>query len=89
MVKGAAEGYERSLELVGTGYRAEVKGKILPPPLMHALKQTASGNLTSLQDARSLCPNPWHSVEDEQAVPQTSEPAWSPEDKNATSKSRA
>jgi large subunit ribosomal protein L6 len=29
MVKGAAEGYERSLELVGTGYRAEVKGKIV------------------------------------------------------------
>jgi large subunit ribosomal protein L6 len=29
MVKGAAEGYERSLELVGTGYRAEVKGKNL------------------------------------------------------------
>jgi large subunit ribosomal protein L6 len=27
MVKGAAEGYERILELVGTGYRAEVKGK--------------------------------------------------------------
>jgi large subunit ribosomal protein L6 len=27
MVKGAAEGYERSLELVGTGYRAEVKGR--------------------------------------------------------------
>jgi len=27
MIKGAAEGYERSLELVGTGYRAEVKGK--------------------------------------------------------------
>jgi large subunit ribosomal protein L6 len=29
MIKGAAEGYERSLELVGTGYRAEVKGKAL------------------------------------------------------------
>jgi large subunit ribosomal protein L6 len=27
MVKGAAEGYERSLELVGTGYRCEVKGR--------------------------------------------------------------
>jgi large subunit ribosomal protein L6 len=27
MVKGAAVGYERILELVGTGYRAEVKGK--------------------------------------------------------------
>jgi large subunit ribosomal protein L6 len=27
MVKGAAEGYERVLELVGTGYRCEVKGK--------------------------------------------------------------
>lgn len=29
MIKGAAEGYERSLELVGTGYRAEVKGKAI------------------------------------------------------------
>lgn len=29
MVKGAAEGYERTLELHGTGYRAEVKGKTL------------------------------------------------------------
>ena len=29
MVKGASDGYERILELVGTGYRCEVKGKIL------------------------------------------------------------
>ncbi len=29
MVKGAAEGYERTLELVGTGYRAEVKGRMV------------------------------------------------------------
>lgn len=29
MVKGAAEGYERTLELVGTGYRCEVKGKVI------------------------------------------------------------
>jgi large subunit ribosomal protein L6 len=28
-VKGAAEGYERILELVGTGYRAEMKGTTL------------------------------------------------------------
>jgi large subunit ribosomal protein L6 len=28
-VKGAAEGYERILELVGTGYRSEVKGRVL------------------------------------------------------------
>lgn len=28
-VKGAAEGYERALELVGTGYRCEVKGGAL------------------------------------------------------------
>jgi large subunit ribosomal protein L6 len=27
MVKGAADGYERILELVGTGYRCEVRGK--------------------------------------------------------------
>jgi large subunit ribosomal protein L6 len=29
MVKGASVGYERILELVGTGYRCEVKGKTL------------------------------------------------------------
>ena len=29
MVKGASEGYERILELVGTGYRCEVKGKVI------------------------------------------------------------
>ncbi|MBX3260239.1 MAG: 50S ribosomal protein L6 [Labilithrix sp.] len=29
MVDGAANGYTRTLKLVGTGYRAEVKGKIL------------------------------------------------------------
>lgn len=28
-VKGAAEGYERLLELVGTGYRCEVKGTVV------------------------------------------------------------
>ena len=28
-VKGASEGYEKVLELVGTGYRAEVKGKVI------------------------------------------------------------
>lgn len=29
MVQGASQGYERTLELVGTGYRCEVKGKKL------------------------------------------------------------
>ncbi len=29
MVKGTAEGFERTLELVGTGYRCEAKGKVL------------------------------------------------------------
>jgi len=28
-VKGSAEGYEKVLELVGTGYRAEIKGKFI------------------------------------------------------------
>jgi large subunit ribosomal protein L6 len=28
-LRGASEGYERILELVGTGYRAEVKGKVV------------------------------------------------------------
>lgn len=37
MLKGVAEGYERSLELVGTGYRCEVKGQtvILQVGLSH------------------------------------------------------
>jgi large subunit ribosomal protein L6 len=29
MVKGVAEGYTRTLQLVGTGYRAELKGQVL------------------------------------------------------------
>jgi large subunit ribosomal protein L6 len=29
LIKGVVDGYERSLELVGTGYRAEVKGRAL------------------------------------------------------------
>jgi large subunit ribosomal protein L6 len=29
MIKGAAEGYERILELIGTGYRCEVKGRVI------------------------------------------------------------
>ncbi|MBK7582448.1 MAG: 50S ribosomal protein L6 [Myxococcales bacterium] len=29
MVKGAADGYEQTLDLVGTGYRSELKGKTL------------------------------------------------------------
>lgn len=29
MVQGASQGYERTLELVGTGYRAELKGQTL------------------------------------------------------------
>ncbi|HVJ94173.1 MAG TPA: 50S ribosomal protein L6, partial [Labilithrix sp.] len=29
MVQGAATGYTKTLQLVGTGYRAEVKGKVL------------------------------------------------------------
>jgi len=29
MIKGTVEGYERTLEFVGTGYRAEVKGRVV------------------------------------------------------------
>ena len=29
MVKGTVDGYERTLEFVGTGYRAEVKGRVV------------------------------------------------------------
>jgi large subunit ribosomal protein L6 len=29
MIKGTVDGYERTLEFVGTGYRAEVKGRVV------------------------------------------------------------
>jgi len=29
MIKGAVDGYERTLEFVGTGYRCEVKGRVI------------------------------------------------------------
>lgn len=50
-VKGAAQGYERILELVGTGYRAEIKGQTvtlnvgLSHPTQVQLPPTVSGNV--------------------------------------------
>jgi large subunit ribosomal protein L6 len=65
MVKGAAEGYERSLELVGTGYRAEVKGKVvtlqlgfshptsieLPPSISGVVPPDSKGTMLVLSSA--------------------------------------
>jgi large subunit ribosomal protein L6 len=65
MVKGAAEGYERSLELVGTGYRAEVKGRTvvlsvgfshptavdLPPAISATVPPDSKGTMLVLTSA--------------------------------------
>ncbi len=51
MVKGAAEGYERILELHGTGYRCEVKGRSvtfslgLSHPVVYALPPDVTANV--------------------------------------------
>jgi large subunit ribosomal protein L6 len=50
-IKGAAQGYERILELVGTGYRCEVKGQVVTlnlgfsHPTQVQLPPTISGNV--------------------------------------------
>jgi large subunit ribosomal protein L6 len=50
-IKGAAQGYERILELVGTGYRCEVKGQVVTlnlgfsHPTSVQLPATISGNV--------------------------------------------
>lgn len=49
MVLGVSEGFKRSLELVGTGYRAEVKGNVvhlalgLSHPVTYELPESVSG----------------------------------------------
>lgn len=49
MVKGVSEGFEKSLELVGTGYRAEVKGNVvhlalgLSHPVAYELPEGVTG----------------------------------------------
>jgi large subunit ribosomal protein L6 len=62
-VKGAAEGYERRLELVGTGYRCEVKGQVctlslgfshptsvvLPPGVTGSVPVDSKGTMLVLQ----------------------------------------
>lgn len=64
-VKGAAEGYERRLELVGTGYRCEVKGQsvtltlgfshptqvTLPPGISGSVPPDSKGTMLILQSA--------------------------------------
>jgi large subunit ribosomal protein L6 len=65
MVQGCTEGYERTLELVGTGYRCEVKGKTinfslglshpatveLPPSISAAVPGDSKGTLLVLSSA--------------------------------------
>jgi large subunit ribosomal protein L6 len=51
LVKGVSEGYTRTLELVGTGYRAEVKGKQIhlalgfSHPVVFDLPETVTANV--------------------------------------------
>lgn len=51
MVHGASQGYERTLELVGTGYRAELKGKTLhmalglSHPVVYELPPSVTANI--------------------------------------------
>ena len=63
LVKGVSTGYERTLELVGTGYRAEVKGTVvhlslgfshpvayqLPPTVMGKVAPDSKGSVLSLE----------------------------------------
>lgn len=51
LVKGVSSGYERTLELVGTGYRAEVKGNVVhlalgfSHPVAYQLPPTVTGKV--------------------------------------------
>lgn len=51
LVKGVSTGYEQTLELVGTGYRAEVKGNVVhlalgfSHPVAYALPATVTGKV--------------------------------------------
>ena len=63
LVKGVSTGYERTLELVGTGYRAEVKGTVvhlslgfshpvayqLPPTVTGKVAPDSKGSVLSLE----------------------------------------
>lgn len=55
MAKGAAEGYTKELELVGTGYRAEVKGQTLNLTLgfSHPVSLTLPKGVTATVPAES------------------------------------
>jgi len=48
MIKGAAEGYKKELEIRGVGYKAEVKGKelVLQLGFSHAVKYPIPENIT-------------------------------------------
>jgi len=51
LVRGVSQGYERTLELVGTGYRAEVKGNVVhlslgfSHPVAYPLPPTVTGRV--------------------------------------------
>jgi large subunit ribosomal protein L6 len=51
LVQGVSQGYERTLELVGTGYRAEVKGNVVhlalgfSHPVAYQLPATVTGKI--------------------------------------------
>jgi large subunit ribosomal protein L6 len=51
LVRGVSQGYERTLELVGTGYRAEVKGNVVhlslgfSHPVAYPLPPTVTGKV--------------------------------------------
>jgi large subunit ribosomal protein L6 len=63
LVRGVSQGYERTLELVGTGYRAEVKGTVvhlslgfshpvayqLPPTVTGKVAPDSKGSVLSLE----------------------------------------
>jgi large subunit ribosomal protein L6 len=58
LVKGVSTGYERTLELIGTGYRAEVKGNVvhlslvayqLPPTVTGKVAPDSKGSVLSLE----------------------------------------
>jgi large subunit ribosomal protein L6 len=65
MIKGAVEGYEKTLEFVGTGYRAEVKGRVvqlsvgfshptsfeLPPEVSASISAESKGTILVLSSA--------------------------------------
>lgn len=55
MVKGVTEGFQRNLEIVGVGYRAEVQGNVLNVSLgySHPIKYTLPKGITATVDKQT------------------------------------